>query len=61
MWHSSGLGQHVTTDGDCLVYLTKGKGLANGQTVSDGDLPRTEGLSFEAFEDAQLISVYLMH
>jgi len=47
-------------NGDCLAYLTKGKGIANGQIVSDGDLIRGEELSFEATEESQLITVYLL-
>ncbi len=43
-----------------LAYLTKGKGIANGQIVSAGDLIRGEELSFEATEKSQLITVYLL-
>ncbi len=53
-------GQMVMVKGDCLAYLTKGKGIANGQIVSDGDLVRSEELSFEASDDSQLITVYLL-
>ncbi len=53
-------GQNVAVNGDCLAYLTKGKGIANGQIVSDGDLIRGEELSFEATEESQLITVYLL-
>ena len=40
-----------------LMYLTKGKGTANGTSVADGDLMRGDELSFEALEDVQLIVV----
>ena len=53
-------GQNVSVNGDYLAYLTKGKGIANGQIVSDGDLIRGEELSFEATEKSQLITVYLL-
>ena len=52
-------GQHITVSSESLAYVTRGKGIANGQTVRDGDLIRSDALSFEATEDAQLITVYL--
>ncbi len=52
-------GQSITVKGGCLAYLTKGKGVANGQAVSDGDLIRGDELLFKASEDTQLITVYL--
>jgi len=50
-------GQEIRFDGLFLGYLTKGRGLANGNEVADGDLLRGEELSFEALEDAQLTVV----
>jgi redox-sensitive bicupin YhaK (pirin superfamily) len=52
-----GAGQEIQFDGLFLAYLTKGRGLANGNEVADGDLLRGEGLSFEALEDVQLTVV----
>jgi len=52
-------GQKITVASEALAYVTKGEGLANGQVVRDGDLVRSEGLSFEATQDVQLITVYL--
>jgi hypothetical protein len=52
-------GQNVSVKGDYLAYLTSGKGIANGEIVTDGDLFRGEALSFEASDDTQLITVYL--
>ncbi len=52
-------GQQVAFKGAFLAYITKGNGHANGIPVTDGDLMRGDGLSFEAFEDAQLIFVQL--
>jgi len=52
-------GQHASFDGRFLAYLTKGKGAANETPVADGDLVRGDTLSFEAFEDVQLIVVHL--
>jgi hypothetical protein len=49
----------VSVKGDYLAYLTSGKGIANGEIVTDGDLFRGEALSFEASDDTQLITVYL--
>ncbi len=53
-------GQHITVSSEVLAYVTRGEGIANGQTVRDGDLVRCEELSFEATEDVQLITVHLL-
>ncbi len=52
-------GQLASFGGPFLAYLTKGKGTANGTLVTDGDLVRGDTLSFKAFEDVQLIVIYL--
>ncbi len=52
-------GQQASFEGPFLAYLTKGKGTANGMPMTDGDLVRGDTLSFEAFEDVQLIVVHL--
>ena len=52
-------GQQASFVGPFLAYLTKGKGTANETPVADGDLVRGDTLSFEAFEDVQLIVVHL--
>ncbi len=54
-------GQEVEFSGTLLAYVTKGQGLANGQEVTDGDLVRTEELSFSARTEAQLTVVHLMN
>jgi redox-sensitive bicupin YhaK (pirin superfamily) len=53
------IGQQAAFEGPFLAYVTKGKGTANGTAVADGDLIRGDELSFEAFEDVQLIVVQL--
>lgn len=50
-------GQEAHFDGEFLAYLSKGHGEANAMAVTDGDLLRGEGLSFQALEDVQLTVV----
>jgi redox-sensitive bicupin YhaK (pirin superfamily) len=52
-------GQHVSVDGPFLAYLTRGSGLLNETSVTDGDLIRDENFSFDAKEETQLIVVHL--
>ncbi len=40
-----------------VAYLIRGAGVANGETITNGDLIRGEGLAFEASTDSQLIIV----
>ncbi len=54
-------GQDVEFSGSLLAYVTKGRGLANGQEVDDGDLIRTDSLNFSASEEVQLTVVHLMN
>jgi len=53
------VGQSVTLNGEAIAYLIKGAGKANGETVAEGDLIRSDGLTFEAAEATQLITVTL--
>ncbi|WP_143300717.1 pirin family protein, partial [Candidatus Entotheonella palauensis] len=48
-------GQRLMIDRPCLAYVTRGRGVANSATVSDGDLIRDDQLTFEADAEAQLI------
>lgn len=43
--------------GEFLAYLTRGRALANGIEISDGDLIRGDGLDITPLEDIQLIVV----
>ena len=52
-------GQNASISGPFLAYVTRGSGLINGTSVSDGDLIRGEDLAFDAKEDALLIVVHL--
>lgn len=50
-------GQEVNVEGKALVYISRGSGSANGQTVEDGDLLQVNNLNFAASEDVQLVVV----
>ena len=52
-------GQSFAIEGEFIAYLTMGKGTANEQEVSDGDLIRGQGLSFTAEQKSQLVVVQL--
>jgi len=49
--------QKVSVDGEFMVYVTRGKGVANGEEVRDGDLIKGKDLTFQATQDAQLIVI----
>ena len=51
-------GQSITVNEPVVAYLTRGKGNANGEAVSEGDLLRDDRLTFDAFEDALLIVMH---
>lgn len=51
-------GDNIVIDEPYLAYITRGKGLANGETIEHGDLIRGSSLSFEADGDVQLIVVH---
>jgi hypothetical protein len=46
-------------EGEFIAYLTLGKGTANEQEISEGDLIRGQGLSFTAEKKSQLVLVQL--
>ncbi len=50
-------GQEATFRGPLLAYLSRGRGRANGREVTDGDLVRSDELTFSAEEDVQLTVV----
>ena len=52
-------GQSFAIEGEFIAYLTLGKGTANEQEISEGDLIRGQGLSFTAEQKSQLILVQL--
>jgi redox-sensitive bicupin YhaK (pirin superfamily) len=52
-------GQSLTIQGEFMAYLTIGKGTANSQKVSEGNLIRGEGLSFLAETKSQLVLIQL--
>ena len=49
--------QSISFDGEFLAYVTVGSGVLNGETVSDGDLIRGNGIRFQARENSQIIIV----
>ena len=51
-------GQQVGVNKAFIAYLTRGKGIANNNTVEEGDLIRGESMSFKATEAAQLITIH---
>jgi len=51
-------GQTVDVPSSFLAYLTRGTGIANNETVREGDLLRGDKLTFEASEDVQLIVIH---
>jgi len=52
-------GDKVEINKPFLAYITRGYGLANNQTVKDGDLIKSDSLKFTAQTDVQLIIVYV--
>jgi len=50
-------GQSFSMKGYFLAYITRGKGIANGENVKDGNLFRGESLEFEAVENVQMIVI----
>ncbi len=50
-------GQRVEINEPFLAYLTRGKGIANGKRIEDGDLIRGDSLEFSATDDVQLIVI----
>ncbi len=51
-------GQNVNIEEPFIAYLTRGKGLANGAPVEDGNLFRGDALDFKATDDVQLIVIH---
>jgi redox-sensitive bicupin YhaK (pirin superfamily) len=51
-------GQNIIVDEPFLAYITRGNGVANDESIKDGDLIRGEALTFEANDDVQLIVVH---
>jgi redox-sensitive bicupin YhaK (pirin superfamily) len=52
-------GQEIKVDAPFMAYVTRGKGLANGESVEDGTLFRGDGLNFEATDEVQLIVIHV--
>ncbi|VAW55506.1 Pirin [hydrothermal vent metagenome] len=52
-------GDIIEVDESFLTYVTRGKGLANNQSVEEGNLIRGDSIKFEAINDMQLIVIHL--
>jgi redox-sensitive bicupin YhaK (pirin superfamily) len=50
-------GQQIEVNEPFLAYLTRGKGLANNESVEEGDMIRGEMITFKALEEVQLIVI----
>ncbi len=50
--------QQIEVNEPFLAYIARGKGMANNQTVEEGDLIRGESLTFKTSDDVQLIVVH---
>lgn len=51
-------GQTLQHKGDAMVFLSRGEGLINGQTIQARTLIRDDTISFEAISDVQVIIIY---
>ena len=49
--------QKITLNGKFIAYVVKGSGIANENTISDGDLIRGNDLEFQASENTQIILI----
>ena len=49
--------ESISLSGDFMAYVTRGKGVINGQDVCDGDLLRGTALEFKAIEKTQIIII----
>ncbi len=49
--------QTINFDGEFMAYISRGKGQANTQPITEGDMLSGEDLLFTATEDAQLIII----
>ncbi len=53
-----GNGDQVEVNESFLAYIARGKGIANTESVEDGDLLRGAAIKFKAIDDVLLIIVY---
>ena len=51
-------GKNFSFEQSYMAYITKGKILANGKEVQDGDLIRGENLKLETIEDSHIILIH---
>jgi redox-sensitive bicupin YhaK (pirin superfamily) len=54
-------GQSIKVDETFMAYITRGKGVANGEEIEDGSLIRGNALTFEASDNVQLIVIHNSH
>ena len=51
-------GQSIEINEPFIAYLSRGKGMANGELIEDGQMVRGNSLGFEAKDDVQLVVVH---
>lgn len=52
-------GQTVSQSGDVMLYISKGSGVVNGETVTPRTLIRAKDVTFTAEDEVQIILIYL--
>ena len=53
--------ESIEFKGEFIAYITRGKGQANNEEMTDGDMIAGENLAFIALEDVQLIVIQDLH
>ena len=53
--------ESIEFKGEFIAYITRGKGQANNEQITDGDMIAGENLVFTASEDVQLIIIQVLH
>jgi len=51
-------GQQVGVDERFVAYVTRGKGIANNETVTAGNMLRGDAMTFQAIDDVQIIVIH---
>lgn len=51
-------GENIIVDDPFVAYITRGKGIANGNEIEDGDLIRGDTIHFEASDNVQIIIIH---
>ena len=54
-------GEHISLNVPVMIYIIRGKGILNTQSVKDGDLIYDDKLEFMAKENTQIIIIHLLN